>query len=453
MSSSAPESPAPAAVRLPPPAVEDDESGLAGVKNIVAVSSCKGGVGKSTTSVNLAYTLKEMGFKVGVLDADVFGPSLPTMVTPSNDAVNFYGRRIRPLSHAGVQLMSFGYVNEGSATMRGPMLDKLMRQFVDLTHWGELDYLIVDMPPGTGDIQLTLSQTMDFTGAVIVTTPSKLSYVDVHKGIEMFETVDIPCLAVVENMAYLDQGEARGGSGQLAGSDWKELENDVLEEFRRERKGDLDESQASALLSLVRSAVARRQKKESKLRLFGRGGHSKVLLDDWGIQNMFEIPISTDIAQTSDDGVPYVEKMNFSDETCSAYKSMASSLVAECKKIRDGKKSIVTIKNSDDMNVKIVYREYQGVEGDADDRNVYKETVIGVATAKQLREACRCASCVDELSGLKNPSVPPIPPTIYPSKMGQIGNYGLSVQWSDGHDSLYSYKFLRDFAKDPDNYS
>ncbi len=179
--------------------------GLAGVSRVVAVASCKGGVGKSTVAVNLAFALAEAGARVGLFDADIFGPSLPTLVRVPDPQLVMENDLIRPVRHAGLTLMSYGYAARSAdeaAIMRGPMVSNVIRQLLTGTDWGELDYLVLDMPPGTGDIQLTLTQIVPISGAVIVTTPQDLSLVDVIKGIEMFRKVKVPTLAVVENMSF-----------------------------------------------------------------------------------------------------------------------------------------------------------------------------------------------------------------------------------------------------------
>uniref|UniRef100_A0A6N2NB94 MIP18 family-like domain-containing protein n=1 Tax=Salix viminalis TaxID=40686 RepID=A0A6N2NB94_SALVM len=162
--------------------------GLQTISNIIAVSSCKGGVGKSTVAVNLAYTLAGMGARVGIFDADVYGPSLPTMVSPENRLLemNPEKKTIIPTEYLGVKLVSFGFAGQGRAIMRGPMVSGVINQLLTTTEWGELDYLVIDMPPGTGDIQLTLCQVVPLTAAVIVTTPQKLAFIDVAKGVRMF---------------------------------------------------------------------------------------------------------------------------------------------------------------------------------------------------------------------------------------------------------------------------
>jgi ATP-binding protein involved in chromosome partitioning len=173
------------------------------VKNIIAVASGKGGVGKSTTAVNLALALAAEGAAVGILDADIYGPSLPMMLGISGRPETTDGKTMEPLENHGLQVSSIGFMIDPDEPMvwRGPMVTQALQQLLDQTNWRDLDYLIVDMPPGTGDIQLTLSQKVPVTGAVIVTTPQDIALLDARKGLKMFEKVGIPILGVVENMS------------------------------------------------------------------------------------------------------------------------------------------------------------------------------------------------------------------------------------------------------------
>lgn len=260
--------------------------GLSKVQHIVAVSSCKGGVGKSTNAVNLAFALKAQGAKVGIFDADVYGPSLPTMV----DVGDFPGvyqedDLIVPLEQHGIKLMSFGFFSgeagSGPAIMRGPRVSNVINQLVTGTNWGELDYLVIDMPPGTGDIQLTLCQLLPLTAAIIVTTPQEISFVDVVKGIQMFDVLKVPTIAVIENMSYFicDSCETR---------------HDI----------------------------------------FGEGAMRR-LVEQFGIRNSFEIPMVGDIARQSDVGVPIV----FSDPVgmiAGRYGEIAEAVVREVSKVVHG---------------------------------------------------------------------------------------------------------------------
>ena len=175
------------------------------VKNVILVMSGKGGVGKSTTATNLALALKRQGFRVGLLDADIYGPSIPTMLGVSGRPVSTDGKTIEPLERFGVRLMSIGFLLEDpkqAVIWRGPMLHGALQQFLKDVSWGELDFLVLDLPPGTGDVTLTLSQRIGVSGAVIVTTPQAVATDDVYKSVSMCEKVNIPILGVVENMSY-----------------------------------------------------------------------------------------------------------------------------------------------------------------------------------------------------------------------------------------------------------
>ena len=190
---------------------------------LLGVSSCKGGVGKSTIAANVAFALAELGARVGLLDADVHGPSLPSLVALPDDTLPLLqradNRLLRPPLVHGVKLMSYGFIAKGASTgrvpaavMRGPMVGKVVGQMLSGTEWGELDYLLVDLPPGTGDVQLTLCQSFGLTAALVITTPQKLARVDVEKGVDMFRELGVPIVSLVENMAYF---KVRGGRGPM----------------------------------------------------------------------------------------------------------------------------------------------------------------------------------------------------------------------------------------------
>ena len=187
----------------PAPQPMPERQPIPGVKNLVAVASGKGGVGKTTVAVNLALALGKLGHKVGLLDADVYGPNVPIMLGTTKEPQATADRHIIPVESQGLRMISMGLLNPGDKPMiwRGPMLHSVMTQFLRSVEWGELDYLIVDLPPGTGDVQLSLIQTVAVTGAVVVTTPSAVALADVRKAIEMFRQVNVEVLGVVENMS------------------------------------------------------------------------------------------------------------------------------------------------------------------------------------------------------------------------------------------------------------
>ncbi len=186
-----------------PHTVQKGLSPLPEIKNIIAIASGKGGVGKSTVSVNLALALQQEGANVGILDADIYGPSIPNMLNITDKPISQDGKQMPPLTAYGLQVMSIGLLIEDDTPMiwRGPLVTQTLVQLLKETQWQNLDYLIIDLPPGTGDIQLTLSQQIPVTGAVIVTTPQPISLIDAKKGLKMFEKVNIPILGVIENMA------------------------------------------------------------------------------------------------------------------------------------------------------------------------------------------------------------------------------------------------------------
>jgi ATP-binding protein involved in chromosome partitioning len=209
---------------------------LPNVKHTIAVASGKGGVGKSTVSVNLALALSKLGYKVGLLDADIYGPSIPLMMGIESKPQIYQHEgtnKMVPLENFGLKLMSIGFLidEDNPVIWRGPMASGALKQFMSDVEWGELDYLIYDLPPGTGDIQLTLVQTIPLSGAIIVTTPQKVSLIDAKKGLRMFEKVNVPVFGIVENMSYFiapDTGNRYDIFGSGGGQNLAEQLNTVF---------------------------------------------------------------------------------------------------------------------------------------------------------------------------------------------------------------------------------
>ncbi|WP_242117249.1 Mrp/NBP35 family ATP-binding protein [Aestuariivivens sediminicola] len=209
---------------------------IPGIQNIIAVASGKGGVGKSTITANLAVTLSKMGFKVGVLDADVYGPSMPIMFDVEAErplAVNIDGKsKMRPIENYGVKMLSIGFFTEANQAVvwRGPMAAKALNQMIFDAHWGELDFLLIDLPPGTGDIHLSIMQALPITGAVVVSTPQNVALADARKGVAMFqqESISVPVLGLIENMAYFTPEELPDNKYYIFGKEGaKNLSNDL----------------------------------------------------------------------------------------------------------------------------------------------------------------------------------------------------------------------------------
>lgn len=280
-----PPAPAPSAAKSGKPVGgtgASQASSIPGVGRVIAVASGKGGVGKSTVAVNLALALKRMGYRVGLLDIDIYGPSLPTLLGV-NERPDVKDRRIVPLDALGLKLMSLGFLMEDDTPViwRGPIVTGIIRQFLQDVDWEGTDYLVVDLPPGTGDAQLSLAQTVPVDGAVVVTTPSDLALVDAARGLRMFNTLNVDVIGIVENMSYFEWP----GTAELRAS---------LERLR-ETKAD------AAVISALEATLA----KHSRIHIFGRGGGSREA-ERLNTPFLGEIPLDVDVRKGGDEGHPIV---------------------------------------------------------------------------------------------------------------------------------------------------
>ena len=256
------------------------------VKHIIAIASGKGGVGKSTVASNIACGLKHKGFNVGLLDLDIYGPSLPIILGINQQPKMTTDNRLVPLDRYGMKVMSFGFIsgNDTPVIWRGPLVSRMTEQFFKDVDWGELDFLILDLPPGTGDVQLTLTQKLRISGAIIVTTPQDIALSDVRKGADMFEKVKTPILGVIENMSgFMIDGVIKSSNGEILSH------------------GEINLSDGSII------QISEIGNFEIKIDLFKKGGgetESKRL----NIPLLGQIPISNDIVVSTDNGTPIVHK-------------------------------------------------------------------------------------------------------------------------------------------------
>jgi ATP-binding protein involved in chromosome partitioning len=352
------------------------------VEHVVPVASGKGGVGKSTVSANLAIALAQLGARVGLMDADVYGPCIPTIMgaatppTAQNDT-------IVPVLRYGVKIVSIGFfVPKGEATIwRGPMLSKLIDKFLAGVEWGELDYLLVDLPPGTGDVHLSLCQRIPLTGAAIVSTPQDLAFNVAEKAISMFAKLRTPVLGLVENM-----------SG-----------------FECRHCGQREE-------------------------IFGSGGARRFAAAS-GIPFLGEIPLSTDIRTTSDKGNPIVQSMPES-LSARAFLRVAENLAAQVSTLTLGgvatdRPEIAEITRPSENELQILWKD--GHES--------------IYTGYALRVGCRCAICIDEISGNRRLREQSISKDVRPLSIDPVGRYAIRFQWSDGHSTgIYTFEHLRELC-------
>ncbi len=275
------------------------------VKNVIAIASGKGGVGKSTVASNIACGLKNKGLKVGLLDLDIYGPSLPIILGLNQKPDMTEKNRLIPLDRYGMKVMSFGFIsgNETPVIWRGPLVSRMTEQFFKDVDWGVLDYLILDLPPGTGDVQLTLTQKLRISGAVIITTPQDIALSDVRKGADMFNKVKTPILGVIENMSgYIIEGKIKNSNGEILNG------------------GEISLGDGSNI------EINKTGNFQIKIDLFKKGGGESES-NRLNIPLLGKIPLSNDIVTSTDDGTPIVEK-DPSHEVSQIYLSIVDKILS-----------------------------------------------------------------------------------------------------------------------------
>jgi ATP-binding protein involved in chromosome partitioning len=354
-------------------------SGLARVRNAVAIASGKGGVGKSTVTTNLALALARTGASVGVMDADVYGPSVAAMFGGTRRPEHGPSGMILPIERYGVRFMSMGLLagRDTPVIWRGPMATKLIQQFLGQVDWGDLDYLLIDLPPGTGDVQLTLTQTAPLTGAVIVTTPQDVALTVTLRGLRMFEQVQVPILGIVENMSYFTCPHCEGRT-------------DVF-----------------------------------------RHGGGRRAAEELGYPFLGEVPLDPSLVLAGDAGRPVVLEDAASAPAARAFEEIAKRLAAQ-----------ISIVQQETASVRFRPTEVKSEDGAL--VVAWSDGNVSRFPYRELRLACPCAECVDELTREKRLDPRTVSGDVHPVDVRPVGRYALQIVWSDRHATgIYSYDRLR----------
>jgi ATP-binding protein involved in chromosome partitioning len=381
---------------------------LPGIRHVIAVGSGKGGVGKSTVSVNLAFALQQIGGRIGLVDADILGPSIPGMLglPIGQPPATTPDGKIVPADRHNLKVMSMGMLtgDDNPAILRGPMVTKYLRMFIGSVEWGHLEYLLLDLPPGTGDTQLTLAQSYPLSGAIIVTTPQDVSLKIARRGLRMFETVHVPILGIIENMSTFTCPHCGKGTNVF------------------------------------------------------RSGGGERMSRELGVPFLGAIPLDADIVMGGDNGRPIVlEKPN--SVAAMAYLAIAKELAARLQGLATAgpkpfawtwdtgegepawlesasrpsgsRTTAIGFRRRDPRTLSVLWED--GQRNDFDVRD--------------LRLACRCAQCVEEMSGRPLLDPKSVRPDVIPRTITSVGNYAVQVSWSDGHSTgIYSFESLRAFG-------
>lgn len=371
------------------------------IGRMIAVSSGKGGVGKSTVTVNLALALAEMGFRVGVVDADLYGPSIPGMLglDDAQPPAMTPDRKVVPATVLGVKLISMGMLTDDDkpAILRGPMVTKYLRMFVTQVDWGALDVLLLDLPPGTGDIQLTLAQAFPLSGSVVVTTPQDVSLKIVRRGLRMMEQVNVPVLGVIENMS----GFTCPSCGEVT-------------------------------------------------QIFRKGGGERIA-KALNVPFLGAVPLDPDIVESGDEGLPTVISAKDS-AAAKAYRSVAEALANDSPtsgglarpfnwRVTEGQgrpaEGRAIAGGDPELPISLSYSPAALVIGWQDGTQTH-------IPPRDLRLSCQCAACRDEVTGQRLLVPANVPLDIQPTRIWSVGNYALGVSFSDGHSSgIYPFSALR----------